>query len=336
VKTHKCIEAAQLQTRGHFGGITVSTLAEARHFAAGGFEDITWAVPLPPQRALEAAELAESIERLQLLVDDATSVDALESAAACRGRTLRVVLKLDCGYGRAGVDPQGDEGLSLARRLQDSPGLDFRGILAHAGHSYSASSVDEIRGIAREEREVTTAFASRLRAAGVAVQEVSIGSTPTCVHTDDLGGVTEVRPGNYAFFDAFQAALGSCTLADAALTVLATVIGSYPARGQLLLDAGALALSKDGGATHLDPDCGFGALWTADRAEALPGLRLAKLSQEHGQVQVLDAALFERFPVGSRVQVIANHSCLTSALHERYVVIEGDRAVDEWRPVRGW
>ena len=231
----------------------------------------------------------------------------------------------------------------MSTRHQDSktpshkqPGLDFRGILAHAGHSYSARSVDEVRRIAREEREVTTAFAERLRSAGVAVHEVSIGSTPTCVHTDDLSGVTEVRPGNYAFFDASQAALGSCTLPDAALTVLATVIGSYPARGQLLLDAGALALSKDTGATHIEPDCGFGALWAADRGEVLAGLRLTKLSQEHGQVQVLDPALFDRFPTGSRVQIVANHSCLTSALHERYVVIEDGRAVDEWRPVRGW
>ena len=121
-------------------------------------------------------------------------------------------------------------------------------MLAHAGHAYRCRDAAEAAGIAAQERDVTVAFAERVRAAQIEVAEVSVGSTPTMCAVADLAGVTESRPGNYAFFDAFQVAIGSCTLDDAAFGVLATVIGSYPARGELLLDAGALRFQGRGAA----------------------------------------------------------------------------------------
>src|ERR687896_858030 len=69
VKTHKCVEVARIQTEGHAGGITVSTLAEARAFAAHGFKDITYAVPIEPGKFDEAIELSLVCERLNLLTD---------------------------------------------------------------------------------------------------------------------------------------------------------------------------------------------------------------------------------------------------------------------------
>ena len=332
VKTHKAVEAGRLQVRGHFGGITVSTLAEARAFGAAGFRDVTWAVPIPPSKAAEAAALARQLDALHLLVDSDEAVTALEAQSSESAR-LSVFLKLDCGYHRAGVDPESPASLALARRLADARHLDFRGVLAHAGHAYACRDPEAVRAVARQERAVSSGFAERLRDAGVEVPEVSIGSTPTATWAESLEGVTEMRPGNYAFFDAFQAAIGSCRLEDAAFSVLASVIGCYPGRGRLVLDAGALALSKDPGPTHVDPDCGFGVLSTL-RGEPVP-LRLASLSQEHGAADGAPEAV-ARFPVGSRLRVVPNHSCLAAALHERYHVVEGDRVVGEWRPVKGW
>lgn len=328
VKTHKCAEAAAMQVRGHFGGITASTLGEAIWFAERGFDDITLAVPLAPARAADAVGAGAGLERLGLLVDSEPAVAAIEAAARTQRRTVPVLLKVDCGYGRAGVDPEGTEGPVLARRIQASPHLDFDGVLAHAGHSYACTSIEEVVQVAEAERAVTVGFAERLRAEGIEVRTVSVGSTPTAVHGPDWTGVTELRPGNYAFFDAFQAGIGSCTTDDCAMTVLASVIGVHPDRDQILTDAGALALSKDAGPRHVIPDCGYGIVLDSER-RPLP-LRVVGLSQEHGEVAVLDRAIFETLRVGSLVQIIPNHSCLAAALYDGYVVTSDGDVVDRW------
>ncbi len=335
VKTHKTLEAARIQTRGSFGGITVSTLAEAEFFAAGGFADITYAVPIAPAKLAAAADLARRVERLNLLVDHP---DAAAAAAACaRDRNVRlsVFLKVDCGYHRAGVDPDRAESVALAARLAASPHLDFRGILTHAGHAYRCRTAAEVRAVAAAERDVMVAFAVRLRAAGVPVGEVSIGSTPTLAVADELTGVTEVRPGNYAFFDATQVALGSCALADVAFSVLVRVIGRYPERRELLVDGGALALSSDPGPVQVDPRCGFGIPCTA-AGEPLAGWRVTSLSQEHGIVRSPRPLAAGAFPIGALLRIVPNHSCLAAALFGRYAVLRGGEVVGEWCPVRGW
>jgi D-serine deaminase-like pyridoxal phosphate-dependent protein len=333
VKTHTCVPAARLQVRGHFGGITVSTLAEARYFAEAGFGDITHAFPFPMAAIEDAVRIAHKIERLTLLVDQESTLEALDAFCLSRGERFSVMLKVDCGYHRAGVDPRGDEGIALALRLASSPHLEFGGILAHAGHAYACRDADEIRTVAAQERDVTVEFGARLRAEGLEVPEVSIGSTPTIGLADDLEGVTEVRPGNYAFHDVFQATIGTCALDDVAFSVLASVVGRYPDRGALIVDAGALALSKDPGPVHVDPDCGFGVVVSEDGRERHGDLRVVSLSQEHG---VIRGAGIERFPVGSRLRILPNHSCLAAASFDRYRIVNGDEIVDEWRPVRGW
>jgi D-serine deaminase-like pyridoxal phosphate-dependent protein len=334
VKTHKCVEAARLQLRGRHGGITVSTLAEARFFARAGFDDITYAVPLAPMRAAEAVELNDSLTQLQLLVDHPRAVEALDEAASARDRIVRVLLKVDCGYHRSGVQPDDPAALELARTITRSSNLRFAGILTHAGHSYQCADREQIVAVARQERAVAAAFAERLRACDIEVETVSIGSTPTMSVVDDLSGITEVRPGNYVFFDAFQASIGSCTLGDAAFSVLASVIGHYPEDGRLVIDAGALALSKDAGATHLDGEPGYGVVCDLD-GKPLAGLTLTSLSQEHGIVRGPSATI-EALSLGSRLRIIANHSCLAAACFDHYQVARGRAVEARWTPTRGW
>jgi len=247
-----------------------------------------------------------------------------------------VFLKLDCGYHRAGVDPEDAASVAFARELSELPGLDFRGVLTHAGHAYRATRREELHAVARAEREVTVRFAERLRAAGAPAAEVSVGSTPTMSVVEDLSGVTEARPGNYLFYDAFQAAIGSCVLADAAFSVVATVIGHARARNELLVNAGALALSKDAGPTHVDPRCGFGAVASADRSRSFPGLRVRSLSQEHGELGSDAPIDYDALPIGARVAIVPNHSCLSAAQFDRYHVARDGVVVDAWRVLRGW
>src|SRR4029079_9212219 len=142
-------------------------------------------------------------------------------------------------------------------------------------------------------------------------------------------GIDEVRPGNYIFFDAFQATLGSCSFDDCALTVLASVVHRDRDRRKVIIDAGAIALSKDRGPVVLNPDCGYGQVLDLEGKDL--NLTVSEMSQEHGVVIADDEATFNRLKVGSRVRVLANHSCLTAAQHSHYHVLEGEHIVDHWK-----
>ncbi len=329
VKTHKALEVGRMQHGGGTGPITVSTMAEAEFFAAGGFRDITYAVPIAPGKLARAAALAARIERLNLLIDSEGALRAVEEFSAGHGVVFDVFLKVDCGYHRAGVDPEDPDSVRLAVAMARSPAIRLQGLLTHAGHSYNARTLGEVRRIAAEETESLTRFRALLSAHGLSEITRSIGSTPTTAGVEHFADTDEVRPGNYVFFDAFQATLGSCSMKEVAVSVLATVVGSYPERGEAILDAGALAMSKDVGPDHLEPHFGFGVV--CDLALQPLGARLVALSQEHGKLKMAAP-----LPVGARVRVIPNHSCLTAAMYDRYQVVEAGEIVDEWRPVRGW
>jgi D-serine deaminase-like pyridoxal phosphate-dependent protein len=334
IKTHKCLEVGRLQTAGHSGAITVSTLAEARAFIAGGFTDILYAVPIDPGKFAEAIDLSRRCEHFGVITDNLAVPAALNDAARAAGVTIGLHIKVDCGYHRVGVDPEAPESLELAKRISDATHLRFGGILTHAGHSYNAATSGGVREIARQERDVMVGFADKLRRAGLTVSVVSVGSTPTITHVDHLVGIDEARPGNYIFFDAFQATLGSCGFADCALTVLASVVHRNRARRKIVVDAGAIALSKDRGAIEIDPGCGYGHVLDLDGNDL--GLRVGGMSQEHGMINDVDDRHFDNLPIGARVRILANHSCLTAAQYDHYNVLEGDRIIDRWEIHRGW
>ncbi|HKK07527.1 MAG TPA: alanine racemase [Gemmatimonadota bacterium] len=321
VKTHKCLEIGRLQRRAGARGITVSTLEEARAFARGGFEDMTWAFPVIPGRIEEAAAIDREA-RLRVLVDDAGAVDALEAS----GHPFHVWIEVDCRYGRSGVDPGGPALLELGRRLADSPSLTFDGILTHSGQAYHARGREALAAAAEEERSAMATAAARLRDAGVEVPSVSVGSTPAMSAARSLEGIDEARPGNYAFYDFTQVALGSCSAADCALTVAATVVSSRRGADHCVVDAGALALSADPGPDPRDdgPAPSMGRIYEDyGRGTLREDVRLVSLSQEHGIVR-------GRLPWGSRVRILPNHSCLTAACFDAYHVVTGEEVVDRW------
>src|SRR6185436_8755472 len=336
IKTHKCIEVARIQTAGHSGAVTVSTLAEARAFAAIGFSKITYAVPIEPGKFAEAIEISRDCE-LSLITDDSDVPGQLNDAAKQANVHLNLFLKVDCGYHRCGVEPANPAAIEIPRRISNASNLRFAGILTHAGHSYNCQTKSEVLALARHERDVMAEFGEALRKEVGPVPIVSIGSTPTITCVDHLAGIDEVRPGNYIFFDAFQATLGSCDFDDCALTVLASVV--HRARGEgdrrkVIIDAGAIALSKDRGPVGLNPDCGYGKVLDLSGQDL--NLTVSEMSQEHGVMMVKDENIFDSLKVGSRVRVLANHSCLTAAQHSHYNVLEGENIVDHWRIHTGW
>jgi D-serine deaminase-like pyridoxal phosphate-dependent protein len=261
VKTHRCLEMARLQTAGSFGGIMVSTLAEARFFSENGFSDITYGVPIEHGKFSEAIAIAQNTERFAVLTDDGETVEELNKAAEIEKVKLDVFLKVDVGYHRCGVEPDSKAAVEIPQKISDSSQLNFAGILTHAGHSYHADTPEKLLAVARTERDSMRNLASELRRQGLEVPTVSIGSTPTMSAIDHLEGVTEFRCGNYIFFDAFQATLGSCSFEDCALTVLTAVVHRDLQRRKIVVDAGAVALSKDRGAIEFDSGCGYGRVY---------------------------------------------------------------------------
>jgi D-serine deaminase-like pyridoxal phosphate-dependent protein len=323
IKTHKCLEIAERQRALGASGITVSTLYEARGFAEHGFDDITWAFPVPLTRLAQAREVGTQAS-LGLVVDTPEATAALEEF----GHPFPVWLKVDCGYHRAGVDPCAGTSLEAARALHASRVVRFAGILSHSGHAYHAPSRGEIAGVAEEECRVMTAFAARLREAGVVVPRISVGSTPAMSVVDRLDGVDEIRPGNYAFYDYTQSVLGSCAVADCAVTVLATVVSSQPGARHSVVDAGSLALSKDRG-PDFAPQPTMGEIFQDyERGLLHQDVRLTSLSQEHGIVNA-------RLPIGDHVRILPNHACLTTACFDEYHVVRGEDVVDRWKIWRG-
>lgn len=334
IKTHKCIEVAKIQTAGHSGAVTVSTLAEAKAFAAEGFDDLTYAVPIEPGKFAELIEIVRSGAKLNVITDDPAIPEILNNAARNADASISVFMEVDCGDRRSGVAPIADAALSIPRTIADASNLVFAGLLTHGGHSYDAADIDGVKVIARQERDVMTELAGRLRAESIDVPTISIGSTPTIVHAHDLTGIDEVRPGNYIFFDAFQATIGSCSFDDCALTVLAAVVHRSYEQKKVIIDAGAIALSKDRGPFGRDPGCGFGRVLDVDGADL--GVRVNGVSQEHGVIPVGNDEVLDRLPVGTRVRVVANHSCLAAAQHSHFNVMENGEIFDRWQIHRGW
>lgn len=335
VKTHKCVETARIQTAG-LGPITVSTALEGECFAAAGFTDILLAVPPAPAFAGRLAALARRVRHFAVVLDDRDTTAALATAAATCDTRIGVLLEVDCGHHRTGIDPDDADAVRFAGELADEPGLEWCGILTHAGQAYGCRNAVEAKAVAAQERAVMVAFAERLGSAGVPVPEVSVGSTPTAVAATSLVGVSEIRPGNYAYFDAFQAAIGSCTIDDCAFSVLATVISRHGAPARIVVDAGALALSKDEGPRHVDAACGYGVVTDARTRLPIAGARIESLSQEHGVIRLSQPFGDDEWPLGARLRIVPNHSCLAAAMFDRVFVVAGPDLIDEWRPVRGW
>ena len=334
VKTHRCLEIAKLQTEKTNGEIMVSTLSEAKFFSSNGFSDITYGVPIETGKFAEAFEISKNCEKFSVLTDDLETAKSLNAAAKIKNAKLGVFVKIDCGYHRCGVEPDAPEAFEIPQFINDSSNLNFAGILTHAGHSYHANTPEKLLNVARQERDVMKNLGENLRGKGLDVPEISIGSTPTLSAIDNLEGITEFRCGNYIFFDAFQAALGSCKFEDCALTVLAAVIHKDSKRQKIVVDAGAVALSKDRGAVEFDTDCGYGRVYDLHGNDL--NLRVGSLSQEHGEISVTDEKIFKNLKVGSRVRILANHSCLTALQHSHYHILDDGKIVDRWEINRGW
>ncbi|KAL1915400.1 uncharacterized protein VTP21DRAFT_6858 [Calcarisporiella thermophila] len=349
VKTHKTIEATEIQLSEKCDSIIVSTMAEADFLinshlvSTKRLRDVLLGLPISPDKLQEAALLAKKVPVFNLMIDNLEALEAVESFCVQWGQDkgeelkFHAFLKIECGNQRAGVPPNYAPTLELAQRLQASPHVHLTGIYSHAGHSYGGRDPGSTQDFLHQERDAALEFKQYLEKNGVKVGEISIGATPTAMaasleSVEGLGGITELHAGNYIFFDRQQIATGLVAPEDCAATVLCRVLSHYPLRSQILVDAGALAFSRDAA-----PQGGFGTVLGHETWE------FAKTSQEHG-IMTVPVEEFSKLPIGTALHVIPNHACLTAACFPFYIVVSdsGNSALDQlvvedvWVPCKFW
>jgi len=310
-KTHKSPVIARWQLERGAIGICCAKLGEAEVFAEAGIHDIRLPYPINPLNADRVIALLDRTH-LSFIVDHPVVARQWSQAMTAAGRTVDVLVKVDVGFHRCGIDPAPAAAVDMIRGVAQSPGLRFKGVLAHAGHTYHAHSEDEMRAMAENEAATLRDLVERCRRSGIAIDEVSAGATPPARYSLQQEGFTEFRPGNYVYFDRTQVALGAATLEDCALTVLATVV-SKPSTDRIIFDSGSKTLTSDG-ARGFTPAPGYG--FVVDH----PNLLIERLSEEHATVRAVDGST--PLEPGDRVRIVPNHSCPVSNLTERAWLVE--------------
>ena len=300
-KAHKTPFLSAIQEKMGAIGFTTAKLSEAELLKEQGFKDILVAYPIVTEENVSRLrKLSEGI-KVSTVVDSYEGVDILNKGF--EGSSLEVYIKIDTGLNRCGLKAN-ENIIEFAKNLIIKRNLKLIGLLTHAGHSYKCSSLSEVMNIAYNEGKQLMDLKSKLKANGIHIREVSVGSTPTFPFVIDVEGVTEVRPGNYIFNDNTQLALKTTQMDNCALTVKATVISKSVNR--FIIDAGAKTLGLDKGTHGSDIIRGYG------RILEYPNAEIVGLSEEHGIVQSKDIP-----KIGEEITIIPNHSCVVMNLAPR-------------------
>jgi D-serine deaminase-like pyridoxal phosphate-dependent protein len=316
-KTHKSPVIAALQREHGATGLTVATLTEAEGFAAEGVDDLVLTAPPVGDWRLERLVALARRARVRVAIDGLEALAALDEACGRGAVELGYLWEVDCGVGRFGTPPGAPTATRIAEAIDRATQVSFDGLLTFGGHAYGASTPEGIADAARDEHEAITQTVAALAERGIEAPVRSVGSTPTSHAMRSGEGITEIRPGNYVFYDATQVALGVVPLERCALSVLATVT-SRPAPDRLILDSGSKALAAERLST-LTP--GLGTI------EGHPELSVDRLYEEQAIVHSAGPC---DIPVGARLRVVPNHACAAANLHSQMIVVDHDAVVDVW------
>lgn len=317
-KTHQSHVVGHWFRESGVSAITVSSLAMAEYFAEDGWDDITIAFPFHPGMR-DGVNILASRVKLGITLADAAALDGVEF-----DHGLDVWLKIDVGTHRTGFQPDDASGLqTLAENLHGRSDLHLRGLLAHAGHSYGARDHEAIAQVHQHCLNTLRTLADEL-ADSAPDLEISVGDTPACSTQSDFAGVSEMRPGNFIFYDLSQWQIGSCAIEDIAVAMACPVVSRHPERGQLVVHGGAVHFSKD--RMQMDGQTVFGLAARAGEhgwGELMPEVRLVGLSQEHGMVDA-PADFIRSVKPGDVLYFLPVHSCLTADVLGYYRTLEGD------------
>ena len=269
-------------------GVCCAKLGEAEVFAAAGIEDIRLPYPINPVNADRVLKLLD-LTRLSFIVDDLDVARGWSGLMRVNQREVDVLVKVDVGFHRCGIDP---EAATPPRSSRASPSCRGCGFAGSSATRATPTAPDRRARSPRSpppRRKRSRAWRARSNGSG-AVEEISVGATPTARFSLKQDGITELRPGNYIYFDRTQVALGAATWDDCALTVLARVV-SRPAADRIILDCGSKTLSNDQ-ARGFCSCPGFGVVFAdLDTPRPDESLLIERLSEEHATVRVLRSGM---------------------------------------------
>jgi D-serine deaminase-like pyridoxal phosphate-dependent protein len=311
-KTHKVPELAARQLQAGAAGVTVATPREAEVMGTVA-EDVLLAYsPVGASKLARLMALPRRV-RLSVALDSREALAGLREAVRPSGRTVGVLVELDLGTRRVGLQ-RPEEAVALAREVSEAEGLEYQGVMFYPGH-IRMPLAEQGPALAEVSRRLGT-FLDALGAAGLKPGLVSGGSTPTLWRSHEVVGMNEIRPGITPFFDRASLWMGVCGPEEVAYSVLATVV-STSVSGQAVIDAGSKALAKE----EL-PVGGYGVL--LDRPEVV----VQALSEEHGMLDLSRTSWRPR--VGERVRVVPNHVCVSVNLQDELWAVRGGQVVGRW------
>lgn len=311
-KTHKIPALALKQVAAGAVGVTVAKVGEAEVMVDAGIGDILIAYPIVGTSKWERLARLGRKANVSVAVDSLEVTRGISQALEKAGGCIGVLIEIDCGFRRVGVAP-GEPVLALARQVVQLPGLELKGIMTFAGHSYDARDSEERRRIGIKEGQTAVACADTLRAVGLSVDIVSVGSTPTSPIAAKVPGVTELRPGTYIFGDLMQVQMNVHSLDQCALTVKVTVV-SRPAPERAVVDAGTKVLTKDGEDSPLGTGRGL--------VYGRPGICVEWLTEEHGMLKLAEGEW--GLAVGDTLEIIPVHACAVVNMVDEVAFVRGD------------
>lgn len=319
-KSHQSHEIGRWFREEGVDRITVSSVKMAQYFAEDGWEDITIAFPVNILEIDAINQLAKQVN-LNILVEAQESVTFMERHLK---NTVGAFIKIDVGTNRTGVDPDNLPALEgLIELIDQSSKIQFKGLLAHAGHSYRSKSIDEILQVHRGSTMLMKKLKSKLKD-NYPELLLSVGDTPTCSRASDFQDMDEIRPGNFVFYDAMQLQIRSCEQHQVAVAMACPIVALHPERSELVIYGGGVHFSKD---SMVDERLGkhFGLVVSPSSTgwgEIIPNTFLHQLSQEHGIIRA-PKSFIEQQKIGDLVYILPVHSCMTADLLKSYQTLDG-------------
>lgn len=319
-KTHQSIEIGRWFKMFGINAITVSSVKMAAYFANDGWNDITIAFPFNTLEINELNKLPENI-KINIIADNATTIQKVIDDIT---REVGVYIEISTGYKRSGISyDEIDTIKCIVKKINESPKLELKGFLTHAGNTYQAKSTAEIIKIHRHSvnkmNELFDLFAEEYPTISI-----SIGDTPGCSCSDYYKNIAEIRPGNFIFYDVMQYYLGACNLNEIAIKVACPIVSKQASRNELVIYGGAIHFSKD----YINIKNGdqlFGLSIPKEGGHNIENYgKLCRLSQEHGVLKV-STEEFNSYNIGDIIYVLPIHSCLTINAMREIITTQNDR-----------
>jgi D-serine deaminase-like pyridoxal phosphate-dependent protein len=317
-KTHRCPEIARRQVAAGALGVACAKLGEAEVMARAGLRGLLITTEIVPAASIRRLmRLVAEAPDTMVVVDNVENVGSLDRAASAARVEVNVLVDVDVGGRRTGVQP-GLPALELARAVARSPSLRLRGLQGYAGHCAHVLGWIARRAASQAAMAPLMETRSLLEAEGLPVDIVAGGSTGTYDIDSELPGLTELQAGSYCVMDIDYRRIGSRTAPaltdfEMALTVIATVV-STPTSDRAMVDAGLKAFSTD-------------KLFLPEAVER-PGIEYEFAGDEHGRLTLTDPD--RPLQLGERIEFFPPHCDPTFNLYDRVYALRADKVEDVW------